>query len=130
MSVFTRDGKKAFKAGANLSAKQFFAVKLSSGNVVLTAAETDETIGILQNAPVQNDTADVLLLNAGGTTKMIASGVISAGARVTVDTAGKAQAGTQTSAGSQPTKRSVGIAITAAAADGDTIEVMLLPQLF
>lgn len=130
MSGFTRDAKKAFNAGADLSAKQFYGVKLSSGNVVVMAAETDECIGILQNAPVQNDTADVLLLNAQGTTKMIAGGAISAGARVSCAAGGKGQAVTQASAGAQPTKRAIGIAVTAAAADGDTFELMPLPQVF
>ena len=42
----------SFKAGADLSAKQFYFVKLdSNGDVVACAAATDKPIGILQNNP-------------------------------------------------------------------------------
>lgn len=50
-----------FKAGADLSAKQFYFVKLdSSGNVVACAAVTDKPIGILQNSPANNGEALVM----------------------------------------------------------------------
>lgn len=49
------------KAGADLSARQFYAVKLdSSGDVVLCSAVTDQPIGILQNNPKSGMEAHVM----------------------------------------------------------------------
>lgn len=44
---------ESYQAGADLSTKQFFLVKLDTteGRVVLCAAATDKPVGILQNAP-------------------------------------------------------------------------------
>jgi hypothetical protein len=90
---------RTFKAGANLSGSQFCFVKLNSDveEVVVATAATDEIVGILDNAPVENDTARVLLCNAQGTMYVLSSTGISAGARLTATTGGKAV--TTTSAG-------------------------------
>ena len=47
------------EAGADLSAKQFYAVKWSSGKIVACAGTTDIPIGILQNKPTSGETAKV-----------------------------------------------------------------------
>ncbi len=51
----------SWEAGANLSAKQFFAVKLSSDKAVLAGAG-EAIVGILQNDPASGDTASVMML--------------------------------------------------------------------
>lgn len=59
MPVFT----KAFKAAADLSAKQYYIVKLSGADAVdVCSATTDKPIGVLQNAPASGDTALVMII--------------------------------------------------------------------
>ena len=59
-----------FKAGEDLSAKQYYFVKLdASGNVVACGAN-EVSIGILQNAPASGRAARVRLL---GTSKLVMS---------------------------------------------------------
>lgn len=51
------------KAGADLSAKQFYLVKMTADNTVgVCAAVTDIPIGVLQNAPTSGETAEVCAL--------------------------------------------------------------------
>lgn len=94
MATQVESRNRSFKAGADLSAKQYFIVKLSSGNVVLASAATDIILGVLQNKPKSGENADVTLANAQGTVKVVAGGSISAGNMVTADSAGKAVATT------------------------------------
>lgn len=48
-------------AGADLSTKQYHIVKLNTdGEFVLSAAGSDAHVGVLQNKPVENQTADVM----------------------------------------------------------------------
>ena len=113
------DRDRTFKAGADLTSSQFRFVKMSAQNTVVVAtAGTDKIIGVLQNAPALNDTARVTLLNAQGTTQVVASAAIAVGAYVTATTGGKAV--TTTTAGNVV----AGIAVDAAAADGDLIEII------
>lgn len=49
-SAFVND--ESYKAAADLSAKQYFAVKLTAADTVgLVAAATDRTLGVLMNKP-------------------------------------------------------------------------------
>ncbi len=57
----------SYKAGADLSSKQYHFVKLSGGNVVACSAATDKAIGVLQNAPTANQNATVMSI---GVTKV------------------------------------------------------------
>ena len=51
-----------FTASADLSAKQYYAVKISgAGTVTVCAAVTDVPIGILQNAPASGEAAQVMV---------------------------------------------------------------------
>lgn len=126
MSGFQIDRERTFKAGADLTGSQFRLVKLSAANTVVVAtAATDTIIGILQNAPIPGDAARVTLLSAQGTAQVVASAAIAVGARITATTGGKAVTAVQAAAGAQPTTSVAGVAIDAAAADGDLIEVML-----
>ncbi len=87
---------RTFKSTNDLSAKQYFIVKLTSGEVVLAAAATDVLIGVLMNKPKAGENAEVQLINSQGTCKVIAGGTISAGNMLTADSAGKAVATTTT----------------------------------
>jgi len=88
---------KGFKAGADLSAKQFFIVKFTAANTVgLASAATDVLLGTLRNKPEQNETAEVHLIGAGGTAKVKLGGSVTAGNFLTADSAGKAVATTTT----------------------------------
>lgn len=114
---------RTFKAGADLSAKQYFIVALDASNqneVILANAQTLPTLGILQNAPEDNDVATVHLAGSGGTSKLIASGQIAVGAYVTADSAGKAVATTTNG------DFVIGRVVKGSSTDGDTIEVQVL----
>jgi hypothetical protein len=121
MSGIQEGRDRSFKAGANLSAKQYYFVKLDStqNQMVLAAAATDKILGVLQDAPTSGDYGRVTLLNGQGTTLVTAAAAISLGAFVTSDSAGKAVA--TTTAGNLV----CGVALEAATADGNLIEIML-----
>lgn len=121
MSQQVLSRSRTFKEGADLSAKQFYIVKLdSSGHVILSALATDAFIGVLENAPksgVTTDEVSVVLRSAQGTSKVIAGGTITAGAWITSDTAGKAVVTTTNK------DQLLGMALVAAAT-GDIFEFM------
>lgn len=96
-------------------------VKLSSGAVVLnTATATDDPIGVSMDTKSAADVVAVQFLKSGGSYEMIAAGAISADAKVYAAADGKVQA-LPTDAG---TYRQIGIALEAATAAGDVIEVL------
>ena len=67
--------KFSLKAAADLSAKQYYFVKLDgNGFAVVCAAITDKPIGVLQNTPVSGEEAEILVT---GITKISANGAIS-----------------------------------------------------
>lgn len=90
-------------------------LRVTMAGAVATA--TTEAIGTATRAGVVDDVVAVDLFNKQGTIKMVASGAISANARVYGAAAGKISATQATGAFLQ------GIAREAAAADGDVIEV-------
>jgi hypothetical protein len=109
---------RSVAAGADLSAKTHYIVKLdSSGNAVLASAGTDALVGVLQNYPASGEQA---VYAFGGTAKVVAGGTIAIGAWVTADSNGKAVA--TTTVGNVILGQYVG---TAAAAAGDLVEVQL-----
>jgi hypothetical protein len=78
---------ESFIAGADLSGKQFYAVKISAARTVaLGAAATDRCIGILQNDPASGQAAVVRMI---GLSKAISGAAVTVGAEVTSDAAGK-----------------------------------------
>lgn len=117
MSVTQDGGRITLAAGADLSAKQYYIVKDSSGTAVLASAATDKILGVIENAPVSGDTAVVVTRNKSGTFKVKAGGVIAVGDKLTSDSAGKAVA--TTTGGDQV----FGIA-RKVAADGDITEYL------
>ena len=116
MSQFNETGTKGFTAGAAIA--QHILVKLSSDKLAV-AALGEEFIGtILQESFADGDIRAVRLKSGQGTMKMIASGAFSAGAVVYGRAAGKVDDISATSA------IRAGIAMEAAAAAGDVVEVM------
>lgn len=106
-------------AGADLSGSQFLFVKESAAKTVnVCSAITDEALGVLQNKPTQGQAASVAI---DGTAKVKAGGVIAFGAKVAPMASGKAQVAAST-------QFPRGIALEAAAADGDLIEIALIPS--
>lgn len=121
-------------AGADLSASQYRAVKVNSAGQVVLCGAGETAIGILQNRPASGKVATVMV---AGVSKMVAGAPIAAGDLVASDAAGKAKvaskAVTNTSdagTANDPLIGSgvIGVAMTAASADGSVFSVLLLPM--
>jgi len=107
-------------AGADLSAKQYFFVKInSSGEAVLCAAATDKPIGVLQNAPISGGEASITVV---GGTKVVTGAACNEGEVVGTTSAGKA---TPYVAGTDTTKFIVGSVILASGADLELATVLV-----
>ena len=109
------NGCKAFTVGDTAIAR-YARVKLSSG-VLVVAGLTDKDIGIATRRFEPGTHGSVRLRTADGTSAMIASEAISAGA--TVYTAADGKVGPSATGAFQ-----IGTALEAATADGDIIEVL------
>lgn len=102
--------KVTLVAGADLSAAQYKFVKLdNTGKAVAVAAATDLPIGVLQNAPLAGQEAEVLVT---GGSKLVLGGTVAAGAVVSPSAAG---AGVAIVHGTDTTKFAVGQALTGGA---------------
>ncbi len=75
------------RAYADLSTHQYKFVKLTANGIELVAALTDKPFGVLQNAPVAGESAQVMRL---GLTKVISGGTIAINAAVGTSAAGLA----------------------------------------
>lgn len=115
------EGGKTFLTGAASIYKRRL-VKLSSGTVIHnTATYSDRPIGVTEDLQATSGgRITVRPLNKEGTLEMTAAGAITQDADVYAAAAGKIQA-LPTAAG---TYLRIGIAIDAATADGDIIEVL------
>lgn len=112
--------KVTLVAGADLSALQYTFVKInSSGQAVACASATDIPVGVLQNAPISGQEAEVLIV---GGTKIVAGAAIGEGAQIGTGTTGKAVA---LVAGVDTTKYVVGTLITESAADGNIVTAVI-----
>jgi hypothetical protein len=112
--------KVTLVAGADLSALQYTFVKInSSGLAVACYSSTDIPIGVLQNAPISGQEAEVLIV---GGTKIVAGAAIGEGAQIGTGTTGKAVA---LVAGTDSTKYVVGTLITESAADGNIVTAVI-----
>ena len=78
----------SFEAGEDLSAKQYRFVTLSSGKAIMPTAITDKCIGILQNNPVEGETALIMVY---GVSKVSADAGITALDNVGTSTDGQGQ---------------------------------------
>lgn len=100
-------------ASADLSAKQFYFVKVSGNNTVtVCAAATDKPIGVLQNAPASGGAAEVLCV---GVTKVSSDAALTAGNLI--GTSGDGQADAKTP-GTDTTEYVVGSVIYGSGAAG------------
>ena len=82
--------KLSLKAAGDLSAKQYFFVKLdASGDVVICAAATDLPIGVLQNAPLANATAEICV---SGVTKVSSDAALNEADQIGTSADGQADA--------------------------------------
>jgi hypothetical protein len=107
-------------AGADLSTKQYFFVKMSADNTcVLCSVATDVPIGVLQNAPISGGEASVLVV---GGTKVVAGASIAAGVKIGTASTGKADAKV---AGSDTTEYTVGQVLLGAGADGEILTAVI-----
>jgi len=112
--------KVTLVAGADLSAKQYTFVKVNSaGEAIAAAAATDIPVGVLQNAPIAGQEAEVLIV---GGTKLVAGAAIAEGAQLGTTSAGKAAA---LVAGTDTTKYVVGTLLTESAADGNIVTAVI-----
>lgn len=109
-----------FTASADLSAKQYYAVKISgSRTVTVCAATTDIPIGILQNAPTSGQAAEVCVI---GHTKVNSDGVITRG--TPVGTSADGQIVTYV-AGTDTTKYCIGQALVSISNAGEIGEAFV-----
>jgi hypothetical protein len=112
--------KVTLVAAADLSAKQYQFVKLdSAGKAVVVAANTDRPIGVLQNAPLEGQEAEVLVV---GGTKLVAGEAVTEGAVISTTSAGKADS---IAVGSATTQYILGTALTEVAADGEIFTAVI-----
>jgi hypothetical protein len=95
MATYTEGSYLSRAAGADLSEKQHYVVKLDSSNeVVLASAGSDDILGVLSNAPTEGETAVVRLINSNGTFKVKLGGNVNQGDRLTANSNGEAVATT------------------------------------
>lgn len=109
-----------FEAAADLSTKQYYAVKLDSNGQVVVAGDGEAAIGVLQNKPAAAGRA--ASVRVSGITHWIADGAIAVGAKVASSADGQAA----TAASSEHVVgRFLG---TVAAAAGDWAPVLLTQE--
>lgn len=88
MAVDSNVIKESFKAGADLSAKRLYLVKLNSdGEAILSAAGTDRSLGPIYEPEEENKAVAVAI---GGCPKVLIGGTVGEGDRLTSDGSGKA----------------------------------------
>lgn len=108
-------------AGADLSAKQYYFVKLnSSGQAIVCAAATDVPVGVLQNDPAAS--------GRGATVRVLGKSKVSSDASLSVGdlvgTSGDGQADAKTP-GTDTTEYVVGQVLQAGGAAGEMSEVLV-----
>lgn len=104
---------RTFEAAAAIT--RYTRVKIDTNGKAAVAAESDETDGIAQDTVASGDPVAVLMVNAAATAKLTAVQAITKGAKAYAASSGKI--------GTTSANALVGIAIEAASADGDVIEV-------
>lgn len=118
MAIESRVWDESYDAAVDLSAKQYFIVKLdANGRIVLAAAAGDTLLGILQNDPSALGRPGTV--RQLGISKAVAGAAITLGDEVISDGAGKVIS--TATAGD----RILGVALEAAAADGDVISISM-----
>ena len=94
MAVYTEEDHLTRPAGVDLTAKQYFIVKLNaSKQLVLASAATDFLFGVVAGLPDSSAVGtpvDVAVRNGSGTFKVVAGGTIAVGDLITSDANGNA----------------------------------------
>lgn len=99
--------KITLEAGADLSAKQYFFVKLdANGKAVSCSAATDKPVGVLQNKPTSGQAAEIVVV---GLTKVSSDAALTIGALIGTSADGQADAKTP---GTDTTEFVVGTVLT------------------
>lgn len=102
-----------FTASADLSAKQYYFVKISgAGTVDVCSGATDKPIGVLQNAPTSGGVAEVCIV---GITKVNSDAALTAGTLIGTAADGQADAKTP---GTDTTEYTCGQVLVASGAAG------------
>ncbi len=109
-----------YTASADLSAKQYYFVKISGARTVtVCSATTDIPIGVLQNAPTSGQAAEICVI---GHTKVSSDGTITRGAPVGTSADGQAVV---YAAGTDTTKYLVGQGLVSVSVAGDIAEAYI-----
>lgn len=110
----------SFEAAADLSAKQYRAMKMATGGKVdVFSGATDVPIGILQNKPKSGETADVLIL---GISKVDSDAALAVGDIIAGQTDGQLEVA---DAADYP----MGQVVLASGAAGELASAVILPGL-
>lgn len=109
------------KADADLSANQYRFVTATASNGCALAGANARALGVLQNKPTSGKAATVI---TDGPTKVVAGGAFDPGDYVKSDANGKAVEVTGEAAG--VIVELLGIALEAAGADGDIVEIFAM----
>lgn len=114
----------SFKANSSFASKQFYAVELTTteGTVDVCNAAGDTVLGVTQDNPASGAASSIRIT---GITKWVAGAAVTIGDVVGTDASGKCV--TKTAANGT---KGAGRALSAAAADGDIISVLLTPGVF
>lgn len=107
----------------DLSAKQFWIVKQDASNGVVVAGAGEVALGVVQNAPTAGAMAIVKVL---GKTRCIAGAAVVQASYVASGAAGKAKVASRLVQATGAASYCLGLALTAAAADTDPFELLIL----
>lgn len=111
----------SWPAGADLSAKQYYAMQLTTSETITTADATVRCVGILQNDPLSGEAASICML---GISKAVTDG--NAGAIACMDALAPDAAGKLVKT-TTDNDEVVAIALAPSTADGTIISVFVLP---
>jgi hypothetical protein len=114
MSQYNDSGTRTFTTAGAIT--RFSRVVLGSGGTITAADATSGDVGVAYAAAASGDEVTVILKSKSGTSKHIASAAIAAGVTLQAAAAGKIV--------THSSGTLIGIAMEAAAADGDIIEVL------
>lgn len=105
--------KITLEAGADLSSKQYYFVKLdNAGKAVVCSGATDIPVGVLQNNPTSGQAAEIVVV---GLTKVSSDAGLTIGALIGTSADGQADAKTM---GTDSTEYVVGTVLTTTGAAG------------
>lgn len=97
MSIQNQGQPESYYAGADLSAKQWYAVKIDTdGDVVLAGAGDDAVVGFLQNAPADTKPASVIFDDGMQSKAIVVDASAAIGTALKVDANGKLTAAATT----------------------------------